>query len=102
MVFKRIKKYFFKLKIIWADGGYAGKLVSWVSRYYRWKLEIVKRTDNLKGFKVIPKRWIVERTFGWLNHYRRLSKDYEPDCKTSETMVYVAMIHIMVRRLSRK
>lgn len=102
LVFHRIKKYFLKLKVIWADGGYAGKLVNWVNRYCHWKLEIVKRPDNLKGFKVVPKRWIVERTLGWLNHYRRLSKDYEPDVKTSETMVYLAMIHVMVRRLSKK
>ena len=101
LVLKGIKQYFWKLKVIWADGGYAGKLVLWAHRYYPWKLEIVKRTDNLKGFKVVPKRWIVERTFGWLNHYRRLAKDYEPDCKTSETMVYLAMIHLMVRRLSK-
>ena len=102
LVFKRLKKYFLKLKIIWADGGYAGKLVAWVNRYGGWKLEIVKRTDDLKGFKVVPKRWIVERTFGWLNHYRIFAKDYQLDTKTSETMIYIAMTHIMVRRLSRK
>lgn len=102
LVFKRLKKYFLKLKIIWADGGYAGKLVSWVNRYYGWRLEIVKRTDDLKGFKVVPKRWIVERTFGWLNHYRIFSKDYQLNTKTSETMIYIAMSHIMVRRLARK
>lgn len=102
LVFKRLKKYFLKLKIIWADGGYAGKLVAWVNRYCGWKLEIVKRTDDLKDFKVVPKRWIVERTFGWLNHYRIFAKDYQLDTKTSETMIYIAMTHIMVRRLSRK
>lgn len=60
----------------------------------------MKRTDNLKGFKVLPKRWIVERTFSWLYKYRRLRTDYEADIETSETMVYIAMIHVMVRRLS--
>ena len=100
LVFKRTRQWFTKLKLVWADGGYAGKLIAWVNRYYHWKLEIVKRTDDLKGFKVLPKRWIVERTFSWFNRYRRLSKDYEFDTDTSETMIYLAMIHIMVRKLA--
>ncbi len=99
LVFKRMRKYFKKLKLIWADGGYAGKLISFVNRYYNCILEIVKRTDDLKGFKVLPKRWIVERTFGWFNNYRRLSKDYEYDPKTSETMIYIAMTSLMLKRL---
>ncbi len=99
LVFKRMRKYFKKLKLIWADGGYAGKLISFVDRYYNCILEIVKRSDDLKGFKVLPKRWIVERTFGWFNNYRRLSKDYEYDPKTSETMIYIAMTSLMLKRL---
>lgn len=99
LVFKRMRKYFKKLKLIWADGGYAGKLISFVNRYYNCILEIVKRSDDLKGFKVLPKRWIVERTFGWFNNYRRLSKDYEYDPKTSETMIYIAMTSLMLKRL---
>jgi len=95
-----MKKYFKKLKLIWADGGYAGKLIAWTKRYCGWTLEIVKRSDNVKGFKILPKRWIVERTFGWLENYHRLSKDYEYHLSTSETMVHIAMIHIMVRRLA--
>ena len=100
LVFKRTRKWFTKLQVVWADGGYAGKLITWVNRYCHWKLEIVRRTDDLKGFKVVPKRWIVERTFSWFNKYRRLSKDYEGSPETSENMIYVAMIHIMVRRLA--
>jgi putative transposase len=100
LVFQRIKGWFLKLKIVWADGGYAGKLVKWVSRYKKWKLEIVKRTDDVKGFKLLPHRWVVERTFGWFGRYRRLSKDYEYHPETSETMIYIVMIHIMVRRLA--
>ena len=101
LVFRRMKRHFKRLKLIWADGGYAGKLIAWVNRYYHWKLQIVKRSDDVKGFKVVPKRWIVERTFGWFNRYRRLSKDYEYHTQTSETMIHVAMIHLMVRRLQR-
>jgi putative transposase len=65
-------------------------------------LEIVKRTDDLQGFKVLPKRWIVERTFGWLGRWRRLSKDDEYLTNTSETMIKIAMIGIMTRRLAGK
>jgi putative transposase len=99
LVFKRALKYFKKLKLIWADGGYAGKLINWVDEHCSWKLEIVKRSDDVKGFKVLPKRWIVERTFGWFNNYRRLSKDYEYDPETSENMIYIAMTNLMLKRL---
>ena len=64
-----------RLTLIWAEGGYAGKLIAWVKDIGGWRLEIVKRSDDVKGFKVVPKRWIVERTFAWLYGYRRLSKD---------------------------
>ena len=92
-VFIGLLKNFPRLELIWADGGYCGKLVGWT-------LEIVKRSDNLKGFKILPKRWIVERTFGWLNFSRRLSKDYEHNHQSSETMIYIAMIHLMTKRLA--
>ena len=87
------------LELIWADGGYAGKLIAWAKRYCHFTLEIIKRSDDTKGFKILPKRWIVERTFGWLNRYRRLSKDYELHTDTSEVMVYLAMTHLMLKRL---
>jgi len=66
-----------------------------------WILEIVKRSDDVKGFQVLPRRWVVERTFGWLGRYRRLSKDYEGLTETSEAMIYAAMIHLMARHLAR-
>lgn len=95
-------KYFIdNLKIIWADGGYAGKLIEWVEKKIGIVLEIVKRSDKEKGFKVLPHRWIVERTFAWLGRYRRMSKDYEFNTDTSENMIYLCMIHIMLRRLAR-
>ena len=101
IVFKKIRRHFKKLKLIWADGAYAGKLIVWARRYCGWKLTIIKRSDRQKGFKVLPRRWVVERTFAWLSHYRRLSKDYEYRTDTSETMIYLAMTHLMIRRLSR-
>ena len=76
-LFSEIKEQMPRLHLIWADGGYRGKLILWVAAQCLWILEIVKRSDREKVFKVLPKRWIVERTFSWLNRNRRLSKDYE-------------------------
>ena len=87
---------------VWADGGYAGKLIEWVASFCGWILEIVKRNDDVKGFKLLPRRWVVERTFSWLSNYRRLSKHYEYWNETGEAMIYVAMIHLMLRRLTSK
>ena len=89
-----------RMSLIGADGGYAGKLIGWVERVCRWTLRIVKRTD-LHGFKILPRRWVVERTFGWFNRWRRLSKDYERTTASSEGFVYLASIGIMVRRMTR-
>lgn len=91
---------FSSLELIWADGGYAGKLEDWVKQFCAWKLEIVKRSDKLEGFQVLPRRWVVERTFGWLGRYRRLSKDYEQLCQTEETWIYAAMCRLMLKRLT--
>jgi putative transposase len=90
-----------RLRQIWADGGYAGSLVRWVQQHAGGSLEIVRRRGKSKGFHVLPYRWIVARTFAWLGKYRRLSKDYEFLPETSETMIYAAMIRLMVRRLAR-
>lgn len=88
-----------RLKLIWADGGYAGQLIEWTRRWGHWVLEIVKRSDDVTGFVVLPKRWIVERTFSWFGRYRRLSKDYETLPESSESVIYLAMTHLMIRRL---
>ena len=85
---------------IWADGGYAGQLIDWVLATTGWTLEIVKRSDDVKGFKVLPWRWVVERTLGWLGRYRRLSKDYEQLPATTEALVYLAMTRLMLNRLA--
>jgi putative transposase len=73
-----------------------------VKTTYGWVLEIVKRSDKLNGFEVLPHRWVVERTFGWLNRYRRLAKDYERSVESSEAMIQIAMIRLMLTRLVRK
>src|SRR3954467_6308411 len=88
------------LKVVWVDGIYEKQwLIDWAQGECGWELQVVKRTDKEKGFKVLPKRWVVERTFGWLGRYRRLSKDYEVLPETSEALIQMAMIHVMVRRL---
>lgn len=100
-VLEKAQQKFPGLKLIWADGGYAGKLIDWVKEQCLWVLEIVKRNDDVKGFKVLPRRWVVERTFAWVGRYRRLSKDYENLTTSSEADFYAAMVHIMVRRLAK-
>ena len=100
---KVLRHQFSRLRLIWADGAYGGELLAWVWALRPWRkvrLEIVKRPKGVKGFQLLPWRWIVERTFGWLGRYRRLSKDYEYLTQTSEAMIRVAMIHLMVRRLA--
>lgn len=100
-IFDKIHDNFPLLKVIRADQAYSGvEYTSNVQRTYQRQLEIVKRDKGSKGFQVLPSRWIVERTFGWLNHFRRLSKDYERQPQTSENFIYVAMISIMLRRLA--
>jgi putative transposase len=96
----KAKQSFSRLRLIWADAAYSGKLISWVLTNCSWVLEIVKRSDDAKGFQVLPRRWVVERTFAWFGRYRRLSKDYETLPETSEAMIYAAMSRLMVRRLA--
>jgi putative transposase len=102
LVLKRIRRQLPRLQLIWADGGYAGQLVQWVHKHCGWILQTVLRPVGVKGFVVLPRRWVVERTFAWLGRYRRLSKDYERLSETSETLIYIAMIHRMSRDLLRE
>ena len=104
-VFNRLLKNLFafpRLKMFYADGGYSGKLVDGLAERFKSlpaKLEIIKRTDQRKAFQVLPKRWIVERTFAWLGFHRRLSKDYERQISTSETIIKIAMLRLMLNRI---
>jgi len=100
LVMERIRGKFARLKLIWADGGYQGKLLEWVHSCFQYTLEIVKRSDDLIGFSVLPRRWVVERTFAWLGRYRRLSKDYEYKTEHSEAMILISMINLMRKRLA--
>ena len=87
---------------MWVDGGYSGPdFAAWVrTRRPKLEVEVVRRCDDVKGFKVLPRRWVVERTFGWLMKQRRLARDYEETETSAAAMVHLAMIHIMLRRLA--
>ncbi len=88
------------LRRVWVDGTYRGKLLEWVREHFRFVLQPVLRCDDMKGFMILPKRWVVERTFAWLIQCRRLGKDYEVLPTSSEAMIYIAMSRLMLRRLA--
>jgi transposase len=90
------------LRHVFADGGYAGdKLTGALAGHRKWRIEIVKRSDHAAGFQLLPRRWVVERTFAWLNRNRRLAKDFEATIGSSEAWVYLASIQLLARRLAR-
>ena len=94
--------WFTWLRLLWVDGGYCGPaFAQWVQgRRPKLKVEVVKRSDAVQGFVVLPRRWVVERTFGWLMRQRRLVRDYETTETSAEAWVYIAMIRIQLRRLA--
>ncbi len=93
------KGRFPRLRVVWADGGYAGKLIAWTKLVCGWLVVTILKAVGQKGFVVLPRRWVVERTFGWFMKYRRLARDYETEPEMAETMIRAAMIHLMLRRL---
>lgn len=100
ILLQRLRGRFPRLELLWADGSYAGDLEAWSEQETGFLLHIVRRPSDQVGFAVLPKRWIVERTFGWFGRYRRLSKDYEERPESSEALIRLAMIHRMLRRLA--
>ena len=100
LVIDKLTGRFPRMRLVWADAGYAGKLIEWVWALTGWALEIVKRPRDSHHFQVLPRRWVVERTFAWLSRCRRLSKDYEALSDTTEAWIHIAMIHLMIRRLA--
>ena len=91
-----------RLRHIWADQAYGGALVDEVRRELGCTLEVVRRPKGQRGFVVLPRRWVVERSFGWLNRFRRLSKDFECWLENSEAMIKIAFIHLMVKRAVKR
>lgn len=100
-VLMKLREKFKRLRVIFGDSAYGRNgLPEWVKKTFGWVLQTVLRPVGVKGFVVLPKRWIVERTFAWLSRWRRHSKDYERNPGTSEAMIYISMIHLMSRRLT--
>lgn len=113
LVLDRVEGLYPRMGHVWLDAGYQGVLVDWISEHLGWRVEIVKRPrkwvwvpegveplPSPSGFQVLPRRWVVERTFAWLGRFRRLSKDYEALCETSEALIYLAMVSLMLHRLA--
>jgi putative transposase len=100
LLFARLGGACKKLRLLWVDGGYRGQLLAWVSPHMRFVLRVTLRPEGTKGFVLLPRRWVVERTLAWLNQSRRLSKDYERLPKSSEAMIYLSMTRLMLRRLT--
>jgi transposase len=98
---ERLRDWYERISLIWADSAYAGKLVPWAKKHLRLALEIVKRSDDVSGFVVLPRRWVVERTLSWISQRRRCVRDYERLSEHHEAMVLWAMIILMGRRLAR-
>jgi len=102
MLLKALKYNLQNIKLIWVDRGYsAKKFFFFVKNVFKITIEVVRKPSGIKGFVLLKRRWVVERTFGWLNKFRRLSKDYEVKMENSESFIYLAMTSIMVRRLGK-
>ena len=101
-VLRRVWGWLIWLRLLWVDGGYTGAaFANWVqARRRTLAVQVVKRSDDVRGFKVLPRRGVVERTFGWLLHPRRLVRDYEQTISCAEAFIYIAMIRIQLRRLA--
>ena len=97
-VLMRLFCRFDTIQTVFVDGGYTGTLIDWAKQMFGYTIQVVKRTEQ-HLFKVLPKRWIVERTFAWLNWSRRLSKDYELHHSSAETMIHIAFAHLLLRRV---
>jgi transposase len=100
-VTEKMRADFPGVELIWADGGYAGRFVSWAKELFGLAVEIVRKLEGQRGFVVLPRRWVVERTFAWITKCRRLALDYERRIDHAESMVQLAMIGLMLRRLAR-
>jgi putative transposase len=98
----KLRGRFPRLQYIWADQGYKDTMITWFRQWLQVVVEVVTRPAAQQGFVVQPKRWIVERTFGWFNRQRQLSKEYDVYAETTEQWVYLAAIQIMMRRLARQ
>ena len=102
LLLQGVLEWLASLRLLWVDGGYCGEVFAQWVKGLRRKLvvEVVRRCDDVKGFRVLPRRWVVERTFGWLMRQRRLVRDHETTEASAEAWIYIAMIRIQLRRLA--
>lgn len=102
LVLMKLRHGFGRLRVVWGDSAYGRNgLPAWVKQTFGWVLQTVLRPVNARGWVLLPKRWIAERTFAWIGRCRRHSKDYERTTESSEAMIYITMIHLMTRRLAK-
>jgi putative transposase len=101
-VLQQVGGWFTRWRKLWVDGGYTGQgFAQWVRTHWpKLEVEVVKRSDTTAGFAVLPRRWIVERTFGWLMRHRRLARDYERTEASAESWIHLVMIRLQLRRLT--
>jgi putative transposase len=98
LVFGKLATHLPRWEVVWVDGGYEHRIEEWVEENCSFRIEVVKRDEGRKGWQLLPKRWVVERTYGWLNHWRGLAKEYDYCPRTSEAKILLAMCRLMLRR----
>ena len=101
LVFGKVAATLPRWEVVWVDGGYEHRLEEWVEQHCSFRVEVIKRDENRKGWQLLPKRWVVERTFAWLGRCRRLSKDFEASGATEAAWLWLANIRLMLRRIAR-
>ena len=99
-LFARVQGKMTRLTLVWLDGGFEHRIEGWVEAHCSFAVQIVKRTPGKKGWELLPKRWVVERTFGWLNRWRGLAREYDYRPETTEAKILLAMTRLMLRRLT--
>lgn len=96
----KVRDQLTRLALVWMDGGYENRIETWVAEHCRFRVEIVKRSEGAKGWELLPKRWVVERTYGWLNRWRGLAREYDFLPETTHAKILLAMTRLMLRRLT--
>jgi putative transposase len=96
----KVRDQMTRLSVVWMDGGYENRIEDWVQQHCRFRAEIVKRSENAKGWELLPKRWVVERTYGWLGRWRGLAREYDYRPETTQAKILLAMSRLMLRRLT--
>jgi putative transposase len=96
----KVRDQLSRLSVVWMDGGYENRIEAWVAQHCRFRVVIVKRSEGAKGWQLLPKRWVVERTYGWLNRWRGLAREYDYLPETTQAKILLAMSRLMLRRLT--